>query len=80
MSIAYSAIINVLNLMLYSFWFALLVFIIFIGYMTYVTIKSKEQNTKTAAKKKEYQRYCKLLLYSVPLIAVIMTSLYIVII
>ena len=80
MSIAYSAIINVLNLMLYSFWFALLVFIIFIGYMTYVTIKSKEQNTKTAAKKKEYQRYCKLLLYSVPLIAVIIISLYIFII
>ena len=80
MSIAYSTIINVLNLMLYSFWFALLVFIIFIGYMTYVTIKAKEQNEKVLTKKKEYQRYYKALLYSVPLIAVIMTSLYMVII
>ena len=80
MSIAYSAIINVLNLMLYSFWFALLVFVIFIGFMTYVTIKTKEKNEKVLTKKKEYQRYCKLLLYSVPLIAVIMTSLYMVII
>ena len=80
MSIAYSAIINVLNLMLYSFWFALLVFVIFIGFMTYVTIKTKEKNEKVLTKKKEYQRYCKLLLYSVLLIAVIMTSLYMVII
>ena len=80
MSIAYSTIINVLNLMLYSFWFALLVFIIFIGYMTYVTIKAKEQNEKVLTKKKEYQKYYKALLYSVPLIAVIMTSLYMVII
>lgn len=80
MEAARSVILNVLDLALYSFWFALLVFIIFIGYMTYVTIKSKEQNEKVLTKKKEYQKYYKALLYSVPLIAVIMTSLYMVII
>jgi protein-S-isoprenylcysteine O-methyltransferase Ste14 len=71
------AILSVVNFMLYSFWFALLVFAIFILYMTFVTIKSKEQHLKSEVKKKEYKEYYRSLLYSAPILAMVMISLYI---
>ena len=77
MEAAYNSISGTLNLLLYSFWFALLVFVIFVTYMTYVTIKIKEIEAKTAAKKKEYKKYYKILLYSIPVLVIIMIALYI---
>ena len=71
------AILAIVNFMLYSFWLALLVFVIFMLYMTYVTIKAKEKVEVEASKKREYRKYYKSLLYSVPLVAAIMVSMLI---
>lgn len=71
------AILAVVDFMLYSFWFALLVFVIFMLYMTYVTIKTKEKVEVEETRKSAYKKYYKSLLYSAPLIAVIMISMYI---
>ncbi len=77
MEAASGAILSVVNFMLYSFWFALLVFAIFILYMTFVTIKAKEQHVKSEVKKKAYKEYYRSLLYSIPILAMVMISFYI---
>ncbi len=77
MNFASGVILSIVNFLLYSFWFALLVFVVFMLYMTFVTIKTAEMKQKSEKKKLEYRKYCKTLLYSVPLIAgILIHTLY----
>lgn len=75
MEMVSGVILSVVNFVLYTFWFALLVFVIFVLYMTFATIKGRELKQKSEAKKLAYKKYYRSLLYSVPLIAVIITTL-----
>lgn len=69
------AILLIVNFMLYSFWFAVLVFVIFMLYMTFVTIKTREVKQTEELKKKEYKKYYRSLLYSIPLVAILLISM-----
>lgn len=63
-----------INALLYAFWFSALVFVVFILYMTLITIKLNQNNEKKESKKKIYKKYYQSILYSVPLIAILFIS------
>lgn len=69
-------VLSVVNFMLYSFWFALLVFVIFMLYMTFVTVKANEAKAKNEKRRNDFKKYYKSLLYSVPLVALILISAF----
>lgn len=66
-----------LNALVYTFWFALLIFVVFILYMTLLTIKVNEKKIKTEERRKEYKKYYQSLLCTAFLIVAIFTSLFI---
>lgn len=65
---------NFINAILYAFWFGVLVFVVFILYMTIITIKLNQKKEKKKERKEMYKKYYQSILYSIPLIVAIFIS------
>lgn len=69
-----SVFLNIMNALLCAFWMGVLVFTIFILYMTFVTIKTRDMREKNLEKKKLYKKNYQCIFYSIPLLIGIFIS------
>lgn len=66
---------NLLTALLYTFWFGIIVFVIFLVYMTFIAIVKEGRNTKSVKRKESLREQYNSLVYALPLIGLILYSL-----